>query len=145
MNCLSALRNIKGSPTLVPTLSRGLVNKAALRPVPSLRGKDASAGRYDTPAAFLTAIGRSAETKLTVEGWDELWKMDGEAMRKAGLSVKDRSIVLCANRYILWSMEKFRLGEDPMVFAHSPKPKKKVRGWGPKIQNGRVNRSRARR
>jgi hypothetical protein len=31
-------------------------------------------------------------------------------------------------RYILWSMEKFRLGEDPSDFAHAPKPKKKIRG-----------------
>ncbi|KAI0345874.1 hypothetical protein BDW22DRAFT_1353481 [Trametopsis cervina] len=95
-------------------------------------------GTIDSPAAFLAAIGRSAETKLKVETWDELWKMDGDAMKEAGLAVKDR-------RYILWSMEKFRLGQDPDQFAHSSKPKKKIRGWGPKIQNGKVNRSRARR
>ncbi|KAI0801946.1 hypothetical protein BC629DRAFT_1495592 [Irpex lacteus] len=131
MAALLALRNLKATPTLVP-LSRTLVNRAAARPVPSPRGT------IDSPAAFLTAIGRSAETKLNVETWDELWKQNGESLRKAGLSVKDR-------RYILWSMEKYRLGEDPADFAHPPKPRKKIRGWGPKIQNGKVNRSRARR
>ncbi|KAI0087706.1 hypothetical protein BDY19DRAFT_952771 [Irpex rosettiformis] len=154
MSALLTLRNLKATTALAP-LSRSIVNRAALRPVPSTRGKEASgiimanesplltksalkAGTIDSPAAFLTAIGRSSETKLNVETWDEMWKMDGEAMKKAGLAVKDR-------RYILWSMEKYRLGEDPTEFAHPPKPRKKIRGWGPKVQNGKVNRSRTRR
>lgn len=47
-------------------------------------------GSIDSPAAFLTAIGRSADTKLNVETWEQLWKMNSEAMRKAGLAVRDR-------------------------------------------------------
>lgn len=33
-------------------------------------------------------------------------------------------------RYLLWSLEKFRAGEDPKVFAHEQKGKKKIRGFG---------------
>lgn len=53
------------------------------------------AGAIDSHTAFLSAIGRSAETKLNVESWDDLWRMNGGAMRKAGLSVRDRRYVGC--------------------------------------------------
>ncbi|KAI0953170.1 hypothetical protein AcW1_007464 [Taiwanofungus camphoratus] len=59
-------------------------------------------------------------------------------MKKAGLAVRDR-------RYILWSMEKYRRGEDPASFAHPPSPKKKIRGRGPAVQNGKRIRSRRHR
>ncbi|KIP10206.1 hypothetical protein PHLGIDRAFT_66140, partial [Phlebiopsis gigantea 11061_1 CR5-6] len=88
-----------------------------------------------TPEAFLKAIGRSAETKVTAETWEDMWKLDGRSMKEAGVAVKDR-------RYILWCMEKFRLGMDPKEFAHPPKPRKKIRGWGPAVQNGKRIRSR---
>ncbi|KAF8967061.1 hypothetical protein BDZ97DRAFT_1804971 [Flammula alnicola] len=88
-----------------------------------------------TAEDFLKSIGRSSETKLTASSWEELWKMDGRAMKKAGLGVRDR-------RYILWCMEKFRLGFPVREFAHEPPPKKTIRGWGPKVQNGKRIRSR---
>ncbi|PIL22517.1 hypothetical protein GSI_15206 [Ganoderma sinense ZZ0214-1] len=76
-----------------------------------------------TPEAFLKAIGRSCETKLTgVQSWSQLWQTDGFQLKKAGLGVRDR-------RYILWSMEMFRQGEDPAEFAHRAKPAKKIRGY----------------
>jgi len=56
-------------------------------------------------------------------------------MRQAGVGVKDR-------RYILWCLNKFRLGEDPSEFAHAERPKKKIRGWGPSVQFGKRIRSR---
>ena len=45
-------------------------------------------------------------------------------------------------RYILWCMEKFRNGLPVEEFAHELKPKKKIRGWGPAVQNGKRIRSR---
>ena len=45
-----------------------------------------------TAEDFLKAIGRESETKLKVE-WDELWKMDGRAMREAGVGTRDRRYV----------------------------------------------------
>lgn len=39
-------------------------------------------------------------------------------------------------RYFLWALEKYRQGYAPTDFAHDIKPKKKVRGWGPRVQNG---------
>ncbi|KJA23168.1 hypothetical protein HYPSUDRAFT_39941 [Hypholoma sublateritium FD-334 SS-4] len=87
------------------------------------------------PADFLKRIGRGAETKLSAETWDALWRMDGNAMKKAGVGVRDR-------RYIQWCMEKFRLGFPIEEFAHEPSPKKTIRGWGPKVQNGKRIRSR---
>ncbi|KAF8195483.1 hypothetical protein BJ912DRAFT_847285 [Pholiota molesta] len=88
-----------------------------------------------TPEAFLKSIGRAAETKLSAGSWEELWKMDGQAMKKAGVGIRDR-------RYILWCMEKYRLGFPINEFAHEPPPKKTIRGWGPKVQNGKRIRSR---
>ncbi|EED82311.1 predicted protein [Postia placenta Mad-698-R] len=86
------------------------------------------AGAISSPSEFLKAIGRSADTKVTAETWKDLWAIDGLQLKKAGLAVRDR-------RYILWSMEKFRQGEDPAQFAHPPTPKKKIRGHGPAVQN----------
>ncbi|KAH6912786.1 vacuolar fusion protein MON1 [Coprinopsis sp. MPI-PUGE-AT-0042] len=91
-------------------------------------------GKIRTPTAFLTAIGRKAETKVQAEGWEQFWNMSGQDLRKAGLAVKDR-------RYILWCMEKFRQGEPIEQFAHEPASKKAIRGWGPKVQNGKRIRS----
>ncbi|CCM03517.1 uncharacterized protein FIBRA_05651 [Fibroporia radiculosa] len=116
----------------VPRLCRALQNKAALRPVPPLRDV------YNTPEALLKSFGRSAETKVTAEKWEDLWKLDGPQLKKAGLAVRDR-------RYILWSLEKFRQGENPVQFSHPSTPKKKIRGHGPAVQNGKRIRSRRRR
>ncbi|KAK7690018.1 hypothetical protein QCA50_006662 [Cerrena zonata] len=114
----------------VPRLVRTLVNKAEFRPVPSARDSIAS------PTDFLKAIGRSSETKLEApEKWEDFWRLDGNALKKANIPVTDR-------RYILWSMQKYRLGEAPEDFAHPPKPKKKIRGRGPAVQFGKRIRSR---
>ena len=51
-------------------------------------------GRYHSPNELLAAIGRSSETKLKVETWDDLWRMRGEDMKKAGLAVAERRYVL---------------------------------------------------
>ncbi|KDQ62529.1 hypothetical protein JAAARDRAFT_203636 [Jaapia argillacea MUCL 33604] len=88
-----------------------------------------------TPQAFLKAIGRQADTMLSPKRWKELWDTRGPDLKEKGLSVKDR-------RYILWCMHKYRNGLMPDEFAHKPKPKKKVRGWGPAVQNGKRIRSR---
>jgi len=93
---------------------------------------------WKSPTDLLKAVGRSSETKLEVENWKQLQNMTGLDMKKAGVGVKDR-------RYILWALEKSRQGESPSEFAHEPKPKKKVRGWGPRVQNGKVIKSRRRR
>ncbi|OJT09884.1 hypothetical protein TRAPUB_13627 [Trametes pubescens] len=98
-----------------PSLVRTLVNRAAQRPIPPPRGTIA------TPQDFLKAIGRSSETKLTPESWEQLFHTNGHQLRKAGLTVEDR-------RYILWSVEKYRQGLDPSEFAHPPKPASKIRG-----------------
>ncbi|KAF8644424.1 hypothetical protein AX16_008484 [Volvariella volvacea WC 439] len=142
---------------LLPQVSRRtLVNRAALRSAPEPRptgilppfalrlaaktqdGQQTSVINtvpITTPAEFLKAIGRDSESKLQIEGWEEFWKTDGQAMKKAGVGVKER-------RYILWCMEKYRSGMKIQDFAHEPKPKKTVRGWGPAVQNGKRIRSR---
>jgi len=87
---------------------------------------------------FLARIGRGAENKVTAETWEDLWKINGHGLKKAGLAVRDR-------KYILWSLEKYRDGENPESFAHPPQPKKKIRGRGPAVQNGKRIRSRRHR
>ncbi|KAI6129799.1 hypothetical protein EDD16DRAFT_1544197 [Pisolithus croceorrhizus] len=75
-----------------------------------------SRGKIATPQDFLKAIGRNSEKRhfggMTV------------------YPVRDR-------RYILWCMEKFRQDLPIEQFAHEPKPKKKIRGWGPAVQHGK--------
>ncbi|KAG2010040.1 vacuolar fusion protein MON1 [Coprinopsis cinerea AmutBmut pab1-1] len=100
------------------------------RVVPPPRGP----GKIRTPEAFLKAIGREADTKLSADGWQQFWMLSGQDMRKAGLAVRDR-------RYILWCMEKYRQGVPIEEFAHEATPKKTIRGWGPKVQNGERIRS----
>ncbi|KAI0754992.1 hypothetical protein C8Q80DRAFT_402785 [Daedaleopsis nitida] len=118
--------------TFFPSLTRSAVNRALQRPPPPPRGN------ISTPEQFLKAIGRSSDTKLSPESWEELWQTNGYALKKAGLGVRDR-------RYIMWSMEKFRQGENPVDFAYAPTPAKKVRGRGPAVQNGKRLRSRRHR
>ncbi|KZT50778.1 hypothetical protein CALCODRAFT_521785 [Calocera cornea HHB12733] len=83
-----------------------------------------------TPEEFLQAIGRGAVDKVKVETWDGLFRLQGQQMKAAGLAPKER-------KYVLWALEKFRQGENPKEFVIPPKPKKTIRGWGPKIQNGK--------
>ncbi|KAJ7147117.1 hypothetical protein C8R43DRAFT_890251 [Mycena crocata] len=132
--------------SLVPRVSRSLATRARASPEP--RGTHLlpaashlplilSAEPISTPEEFLKAIGRSADTKLSIENsdWDEFWGKNGRDLKAAGLGVRDR-------RYILWCMEKYRSGLPINAFAHEPKPKKTVRGWGPTVQNGVRIRSR---
>ncbi|KAJ7288168.1 hypothetical protein C8J57DRAFT_1115557 [Mycena rebaudengoi] len=131
---------------LVPRIARSFTT--VLRPVPAPRGTPlfplgpnakltatTESESITTASEFLKAIGRSAETKLSVESWEELWGQNGPKLKAAGLGIRDR-------RYILWCMEKYRSGLPVEDFAHDPKPKKTIRGWGPSVQNGKRIRSR---
>ncbi|KIM89022.1 hypothetical protein PILCRDRAFT_49613, partial [Piloderma croceum F 1598] len=89
--------------------------------------------KINSPTDFLKAIGRSSETKVHIGDWAEFWNVSGLTMKAKGVGVQDR-------RYILWCMEKYRQGFKIREFAHEPKPKKKVRGWGPSVQNGKYVR-----
>ena len=98
------------------------------------------AGDIATPEDFLKAIGRSSETKISFDTWDNLWKTNGQALKKAGLATRDRRYVAFTvtiglmsdslDRYILWAMEHYRQGDHPSDYAHEIKPKKKIRGYG---------------
>lgn len=102
---------------LLPRLARSFVNRAVSRPIPSATRtghqlEETNHSTYDrraepiaTPEAFLSSIGRASETKVKVESWDELWRLDSSALRKQGLTVKDRRSVhldlyFCRQPYI---------------------------------------------
>jgi hypothetical protein len=85
------------------TFVRSFQNKAALRPVPAPQGivsarrsnlrvcaDGSDLGDITTPQAFLSAVGRSAETKVTIDSWDAFWHTSGYDLKKAGITVKDR-------------------------------------------------------
>lgn len=111
------------------------------------------AGNISTPEDFLKAIGRSSETKISFDTWDNLWKTNSQALKKAGLATRDRRYVVFAetigsmsdslDRYILWAIEHYRQGDYPSDYAHEPKPKKKIRGCGfsPLAQVGHSGRT----
>ncbi|QRV80335.1 IGR domain-containing protein [Ceratobasidium sp. AG-Ba] len=116
---INAIKHVSNS-----VANRLLHGRAVAPPTPSPRGN------YQTPKELLAAIGRSSDTKLKVEAWEDLWRMRGEDMKKAGLTPAER-------RYILWALEKFRQGQDPAAIAIKERPKKTIRGWGPRVQNGK--------
>ncbi|KAG6377114.1 hypothetical protein JVT61DRAFT_1165 [Boletus reticuloceps] len=97
------------------TFVRSFQNKAAVRPLPPPQGD------ITTPKAFLSAIGRSTETKVSIDGWEAFWHTSGHDLKKAGVAVKDR-------RYVLWCMEKYRQRMPIEDFAHEARPKKTIRG-----------------
>ncbi|WWD21185.1 hypothetical protein CI109_105669 [Kwoniella shandongensis] len=110
------------SPRLFSTSSR-VMEKARLGP----------STETPTPEALLIKIGRNADKKLTpfAESWEklnEVW-LRTQKLQDLGLGIKER-------RYILWAFSKYSQGNNPSTFIRPPKPPKKVRGWGPKIQNG---------
>ncbi|KAG1772374.1 hypothetical protein EDD22DRAFT_795233 [Suillus occidentalis] len=106
-----------------------VINVSRRADIPSPRGK------ISTPQDFLKAIGRSSETKISIDSWDAFWRTSGWDMKNAGLSIQDR-------RYILWCMEKFRQNQPIERFAHEEKPNNKIRGRGPAVQFGKRIRSR---
>ncbi|KAE8226331.1 hypothetical protein CF319_g1054 [Tilletia indica] len=113
------------------------------------------------PKSFLQAISRGPRRQLQENAgaltalsdtWEGMWgkvlngqpaaapsaspsaspragKQINKDLKASGVTVKDR-------RYILWALEKFRQGQDPAQFSLGVKPKKKIRGWGPRVQNG---------
>jgi len=85
---------------------------------------------FKTPADFLKAIGRSNETKLAIEDWNEFWNVSGLTLKKKGVGVQER-------RYILWCMQRYRQGFNIYDLAYGPKSPKKIRGRGPSVQNGK--------
>lgn len=112
---------------------------AASRPAPPplsmlqfLRAESVS-----TPQDFLKAISRprrdlasnSACVQAVGEDWNSMFTLTSEKLKGAGVEAKDR-------KYLLWSLEKARQGLHPNDFAYDIKKKKKVRGWGPRVQKG---------
>ena len=99
-----------------------------------------SVDTFAHPVEFLKAIGRSSETKVTIEKWEDFWRISGHQLKKSGLAVRDRryACVLSSpdlpyeavnrTRYILWCMEKYRSGIPVESFSHEPRPKKTIRG-----------------
>ncbi|KAF9507981.1 hypothetical protein BS47DRAFT_1332989 [Hydnum rufescens UP504] len=83
-----------------------------------------------TAQDFLIAIGRGLDKRIPVEKWVDLFRMKRDHFKKLGVGVRDR-------RYVMWAMEKYRFGAEPRDFAHEIAPKKKYRGRGPRIQNGK--------
>ncbi|PWN34860.1 uncharacterized protein FA14DRAFT_160282 [Meira miltonrushii] len=60
---------------------------------------------------------------------DSLLGLNGFKLKEAGVPVKER-------RYFLWCLERFKQGQHPSEVAYDIKPKKTIRGWGPRVQNG---------
>ncbi|KWU43816.1 hypothetical protein RHOSPDRAFT_34616 [Rhodotorula sp. JG-1b] len=88
-------------------------------------------GPYSDPASLLSASKRGLESYAEKLGsWSELFTKTSGDLRDAGMDVKQ-------TRYTLWLLEKYRQGHDPATVAVAPTPKKTIRGWGPKIQNGK--------
>ncbi|PWN47281.1 hypothetical protein IE53DRAFT_390583 [Violaceomyces palustris] len=103
-------------------------------------------GDFKSPTDFLTAISRprrdlasnSSCVSAVGEDWDNMFRLSSEKLKGAGVGIKER-------RYLLWALEKYRQGYSPEEFAHDVKPKKKVRGWGARVQTAERIRVRGRR
>ncbi|KAG8935655.1 Vacuolar fusion protein mon1 [Tulasnella sp. 419] len=112
---------------MLPSLIRRQATNVLSR-IPQQRGP------IQSPVQFLNAIGRDSADKLGNVAsnwtWEEMWSVKADTLKNAGVTVKDR-------KYLLWAMQKYREGGEPTSFAIPLKPKKKVRGWGPRVQNGK--------
>ena len=85
---------------VTPSLTRSINSRAALTPVPPIRDTGVLSSpqlrpnyyheSIKSPADFLKAIGRSCETKISVESWEDFWKKDGLLLKRDGVSVQDR-------------------------------------------------------
>ncbi|GAK62805.1 vacuolar fusion protein mon1 [Moesziomyces antarcticus] len=102
---------------------------APVKSIPKPKGDIANAEK------FLTAISRTrrdlaANSSLTGaigDKWSNIFTVRTTELKEAGVTTKDR-------KFFLWAREKFRQGADPALFITDAKPKKKVRGWGPRVQ-----------
>ena len=87
----------------IPFLSRSINNRATSKSVPPVRDPAVLPQVFrpnyhlesiKSPADFLKAIGRSSETKISVESWEDFWKKGRLSLKKDGVSVRDRRYVL---------------------------------------------------
>ncbi|GAA5918082.1 hypothetical protein JCM5296_006754 [Sporobolomyces johnsonii] len=87
---------------------------------------------FNTPAAVLAASKRNLDQYADkFDTWAALFTKSGDQLRnEVGMQVRE-------SRYLLWLLEKYRQGYNPDTVAIPPTPKKTIRGWGPKIQNGK--------
>ncbi|PWN99327.1 hypothetical protein FA09DRAFT_359368 [Tilletiopsis washingtonensis] len=102
-----------------------------------------------SPAAFLAAIARppsrpdlSGDAKLVALLSQQSAAAAPDAAGEAALKLdvqpkqlKEAGVTVQMRRYLLWSLNKLRAGEDPASFPQGKKPKR-VRGWGPRVQKG---------
>ena len=101
---------------------------------------------YCHPWRFPKSYWPCFRTKLSVETWNQLWRMtdSGPGMHKSGVTIRDRQFVislynsffqgiseppLAFSRYMLWCMEKFRAGIPIQEFVHKPLSKETIRGY----------------
>ncbi|KAJ1034080.1 hypothetical protein NDA18_000952 [Ustilago nuda] len=102
---------------------------ATAKPIPQPRGT------IPDSESFLAAISRtrrdlasnSSLTSAIGKKWSNIFTIRSEQLKEAGVTVKNR-------RFFLWAREKFRQGANPELFITDAKQKKKVRGWGPRVQ-----------
>ena len=84
-----------------PFLTHSINSRAAFTPVPPigdsniLSNAQLRSNYLESPADFFKAIGRSCETKISVESWDEFWKKDGPSLKKDGVPVRDWKYAFC--------------------------------------------------
>ena len=98
---------------VTPTLTRPINNsRPALTPILSTSDSSGFSSpqshleSFKSPADFLKAIGRSCETKVSVESWDEFWKKDGPSLKKDGVPVRDRRYAFCSQCLKIWIIKK---------------------------------------
>ncbi|ODN76853.1 hypothetical protein L202_05446 [Cryptococcus amylolentus CBS 6039] len=123
------LQSLRASSSRLPRSTRCFSTSSTL----FLKSPLAASAEIPTPTALLEKIGRNADKKLTpfAETWEslnEVW-IRPKKMAESGLSTKEK-------RYILWAFSRYSQGSSPSAFIRPPKPAKKFRGWGPKIQHG---------
>ena len=87
-----------------PSFTRSINSRAAFAPVPPINDPSVFSSppprsnhleSIKSPADFLKAIGRSCETKVSVESWSDFWKKDGPSFKKDGVPVRDRRYAFC--------------------------------------------------
>ncbi|GAA5979278.1 hypothetical protein JCM11641_001980 [Rhodosporidiobolus odoratus] len=132
--CTCARRALAISTPLRPSFSSQLPHRSLHAPaaIPQLKRVPKPREPYSDPASILRVSQRGLEQyadKLEEAGWQGLFTQTSTELRDMGMTIKE-------SRYLLWLLERYRQGHDPANVAVAPTPKKTIRGWGPKVQNG---------
>ncbi|RSH85935.1 uncharacterized protein EHS24_004120 [Apiotrichum porosum] len=129
------------------SFARAMVESSAVlegRLAPTFCGGEKQGSRCEAAARHVQNIAGGASRYLHQQE-----RARATPLRKLCLSVVTSRDLACPtpdycserradrHRYIMWAFSRYSTGDAPSSFIEPPRPAKKIRGWGPRVQNGK--------